>query len=59
MSEKVERNDINVLAQEMRYIIRLKAGLSCDWNKASEGMKSWYRKLAQRALDRQIKYRET
>lgn len=55
----VERNDINVLAQEMRYMIRLKAGLSCDWNKASEDMKNWYRKLAQRALDRQIKYRET
>lgn len=52
------QNDINVLAQEMRFMIRQKAGLNCDWDKASDGMKEWYRMLAERALDRQIKYRE-
>lgn len=37
-------------AYKFRQHIRAKAGLKCDWVKASENMKEFYRELARRQL---------
>jgi hypothetical protein len=35
-------------AQDLRAYIRKRAGLACDWDKASEDMKNFYREHARR-----------
>ena len=50
MSER----EVETVAISFRKAIRKKAGLACNWDKASESMKDWYRAMAQVALDGRI-----
>lgn len=43
MNAKTEKT-----AQDLRAYIRKRAGLACDWEKASEDMKAFYREHARR-----------
>lgn len=39
-------------AKEFRAYIRALAGLPCAWDRASDGMRDWYRGLAERYGDK-------
>ena len=46
--------EVEDLAISFRVAIRKKASLPCDWDKASESMKDWYRARARLALSGRI-----
>lgn len=43
---------IEQIAIQFRQNVRAKAGLETDWDLASEDMKDWYRKLAERSMEK-------
>lgn len=45
----LREEDLVQTAKEFRTQIRARAGLRCDWNKASKEMQAWYLLLARRA----------
>ena len=46
-----DKTQIEKTAQDMRAMVRRKAGLDPMWSDASEEMRDWYRMMAKRMIE--------